>query len=429
MPGLVTSVVYSVTLVLIFAAVSRAANRIYGFAASGAALLIHTYAIYPWPDYYAGMFLGCGAFVLLRKRDDSSVRRNAAIAGGFFFLAFLFRNTYVITFAAATLAYGAASMLRKDVRDRSVGFALLALWGLLAAYLAVLWIQGVWPSWLAQTLGFGSSFYAISIPESMRQLVGRAFLLTGFDAHTPARIGCSILLYGGVIFVVRALWNETRDGILVFLALVGLAGLSQVAMLYEVFRLQNACVVLYPVVAALVHSQRYRFPTGRRAVVLCVSLGIYLALLLLQFPYASSLHPIVESPAALYVESSIPLFHRHRFTADDADRYRQLSDLLCDGTSRIANMTPDATIPYLCPGQRNAMGMPFFLKGVVLPADAQHLDEIQRGILRPGVLVVTEVLPPKNHDFPWTEIGQVFRPLRRAANPPVLHVLEAVSAR
>jgi hypothetical protein len=429
MPGLVTSVVYSLTLVLIFAAVSQRTNRIYGFAASAAALLVHTYAIYPWPDYYAGLFLGCATLVLLGKGDTHAVRRNAALAGGFLFLAFLFRNTYVITFAAATLAYGSASALRPHVRDRSAAFTLLALWGLMAAYLGMLWMQGVWPLWLAQTLGYGSSLYAISIPESVWQLAGRAFLLTDVDAHLPARLGCSILLYGGVIFILRALWYESRDGVLVLLALLGVAGLSQVALRYEVFRLQNACVVLYPVVAALAHSQRDRFRTGRRKVILCLISGCYLALLLFRFPHASSLHPIIENPDAPYVESAIPLFHRHRFTAGDAERYHHLSSLLCDGRSRIANMTPDATIPYLCSGQPNALGLPFFIEGLMLPTDAKHLDEIQRGILRPDELLVTDVLPPKNHESPWKEIGQVVRPLRREVRPPVLHVLQAVSAR
>jgi hypothetical protein len=215
---------------------------------------------------------------------------------------------------------------------------------------------------------------------------------------------------------------------LVFLALLGLSGLSQAAMLYEVFRLQGACVALYPVFAALMLSQRHRFQTTTRILALCLSVGLYLGLLLLQFPYASSLHPLVDGPKALYVESSIPFFQGHRFNPEDAERYEHLSRLLCDGRSRIANMTPDSTIPYLCPGQQNALGLPFFIEGLTLPADAKHLEELRRGVLRPDELMVTEILPPRNLDSRWKEIGQVLRPMRRHASPSTLHVLRAASA-
>ena len=90
--GFLTSAVYAATLGVIFLSIEKLSSTKYAVALTVIAFLFHPYAVFPWPDYYAGFFLALACYVLLPVSTTPTIRRDV-LAGTLLFLAFFFRNT------------------------------------------------------------------------------------------------------------------------------------------------------------------------------------------------------------------------------------------------------------------------------------------------------------------------------------------------
>ena len=76
------------------------------------------------------------------------------------------------------------------------------------------------------------------------------------------------------------------------------------------------------------------------------------------------LWPLIDTPVKDFSSSyqssdEIPIFVGHRFPPEVWQYYREIARHLCDGKSRIVNLTYDPVLPYLCSGQVNVSSIPF----------------------------------------------------------------------
>ncbi len=409
--GIITSIAYSLNLLVIYLGLKKICTTSISVLIIFIIFLIHPYAIYPWPDYWAGLFLSLACYCLLERKPNKLIY---ILAGLFLFFAFIFRSTYIINFTLAICAYGFLSIFNEKFRSKNIVICIGSLLLLIIFYMAWLLSNNTLHSWFEQTLGAASSQYQIGY-QSAITLLKRLFLPAKFYLpNNQVNTSITAMFYFSLYTLYLSIFNtkEFQDKIkvpintFVFLNLLGLAGIIQAALGYEVFRIQNACSPLYLTFASLITLK-----SKQKKVVI----GLYVLLLVIKFPHASSLFPIYDGEVKNYSETNIPFFKFHKFQPEVKKYYEDLALVLCDGKSRIINRTMDSTIPYLCPLQENALGLPFFNPSMISKINSEKLSSIESGLFSTNELVVTEA-PTKdlfltiNPKVQLVEIGKATRP-------------------
>jgi len=405
--GVITSIVYGLNLLVLFFGMRKIGNAFIAGTVLALLFLLHSYAIYPWPDYYAGFFLSLACFFLMG--DEKTVGKTfdwkkSAFSGVCLFVAFLFRNTYLLHIGAGGLAYTALSVFYPSIREKKIYVSMITFILLLGAYFLHLNLDGDFHLWYAEAIGAGSSQYGVGI-HSIVAILKEAF----FPSSTINAI-FSLFFYAGFFSVFSFVFNKTKkSGFLIFFSLIGMAGVLQSALLYEMFRLQNACSPLFLVgVATLVEffPKKEQFFEKKKLLFLLCWL---FAFLLLRFPRATSYFSFFDGRFA-YHESTIPIYHGHRFRDEQSEYYAQLSKLLCDGKSNIVNHTMDSSIPYLCEGQTHSFALPFYFPELIKTTNPEEIENQLKGIFNANDVIIADAELPAHPHIKLVEVGEMKRP-------------------
>ncbi len=382
--GVVTSVVYSLTLVLVYLAARALASPSIAAVVTGLVLVAHPFAVLPWPDYYAGFCLA--AAVLLLALDNARGASQRSIAAGLaLFLAFLFRSTYLLNFGAAAVVYLALSALRPSLRHRGVLRALVTFAAAVGLYLLALRLQGKLGLWYVETLGAASSIYRISPGGALGHFL-RMFVPVYLDDQLlyPV-IGLvalrGLLDFGSYLLEARSNPADESRGLLAFLGVLGAAGVAQGTVAFDFFRLVNACLPLLVVCAFCLHRARSPEGTTHRAsrwsLVHMAGVGVAFCYLFTRFPNATFRHRLAPFDDRLLPAPAIRIFRGHRFAHQERAYYERLYRGLCvTSQGPIYNLSTDSTIPYLCQTPRNATGLPFWGPAMVRLHDRRAADEL-----------------------------------------------------
>ena len=426
--GFVTALVYALNLVVIYFSVRKLSNSAYAFLVSGVSILLHSYAMCPWPDYYVGLSLSLACFLMISKSDQKMTLRYGS-AGLLLFAAFLFRNTYLLTMVAATLGYAVVCIFNPQVRNRNIFTALLSFLISSVLYLISVYLQGDLRLWYNQGIGAGAGAYGVGF-ASVVTLLQRVFLPHALQAayfpikfsfpHNLVFYSFSALVYLAVFIVIISLLSKKRaeayqspfaKGLLVFFALLGLAGLIQATLLYEVFRLQNSCSPLFLMAVIFVFSKFPEIDLLLKKWQVRVVFGMYVALLAARFPYASVLFPLYDGNIQSYQETSIPFFKWHRFRSEELAYYEGITRILCDGKKKIVNLTMDSSIPYLCEGQENGF-FPIYMEKLIRNISPKQLEDVKSGVFHTDEVLASYSTepPPSNPHVNLVEIGRVVTP-------------------
>jgi len=350
--GMITSVVYALHLGLIYAISRKIGGPLLAAFIYGVTFLIHTYSISPWPNYYAGVCLSSAILLLLQ---DQRVRLSSILAGLFLFLAFFFRSTYLLSIVATTLVYLAVVLYAPNLRSKKVFTSLLTFYVGILIFAFILAFHGDLQLWYEQSIGSGTSVYAVGFHELLKSLRKAFWPVGGYlpdhIVNTSFVIFFNTTAYFLIRSVIRKIQPERTE--YVFIALLGLAGLSQVVLSYEYFRLQNDCMPIF-IITAVMMKDKLSKPKWR------VGLALYLFLLILRFPNGSILFPLYDGTLDSYQETSIPIFKFHRFQPQVKSYYEGLAKLLCQDDRKIINLTIDSTIPYLCSTPKNDLLLPLY---------------------------------------------------------------------
>jgi len=430
--GFLTSAVYAATLGILFLSVEKLSETKYAVALTVIAFLFHPYAVFPWPDYYAGFFLALACYVLLPVHTTPTNRRDV-LAGILLFLAFFFRNTYLVNLLAGAGAYFALSLLFPKLKDTRLTTAIATFVVLVALYLCFLSVQGKLNLWYGQNFGAVTTAYKIGTSSAELWLLR---IFAPFDIPTGAvTIALWVNAYVFFLIVSRARSTGTLEpmgsGMTLFMVVLGTAGVVQGLQFYEPFRLQNASSPLYLGIACFLSWR----PAGsshevRRPPAIWVLATLILALgleapKLFNGHALSTIWPLIEEPRDFFDQplqgdaakttayswsEGIPVFQGHRFLPDVQNYYRSLSDVLCKTDKKIVNLTNDSMVPYLCPGPRNALYLPNYPFGLLGKISPAQLSRVTRGQYELDELIVTDAAPPVAKDRRFVEIASVARP-------------------
>lgn len=349
--GIITSVTYALNLAVLFLVVKKIGNTALAILIYAIATLIHSYVNFPWPDYYSSLFLSISILMLLQERRD----HYSLFAGASLFLAFYFRSTYIITFILATLAYLFIFYYEPRLRSKKIDYALLFFYSFGLIFVGILALKGTLHLWFEQSIGAGSEKYSIGLHEILRTL-RKAFWPT--HAYLPSQIGNTsfvIFFHVTAYFLVRSIFRrEIPEKVeTVFIAFLGLAGLTQLILNFDGFRLQTDCLPVIIIFAVVLkkYLQNLKWRVG---------LTVYFVILLLDFPNVTARLPLYEGTLESHKKMEIPIFKYHRFQPDVKSYYESLAHILCQDKRSILNLTNDSTVPYLCEKPKNSLFLPFY---------------------------------------------------------------------
>ena len=411
--GIATSIGYALNLLVIYLSLRKLTSTTLATLLIAIIFLLHPYAIYPWPDYWAGLSLSLACYFLIDDKESKG-SGHFALAGAFLFAAFIFRNTYLLSIIAASLAYCVFSVFNKKVRNKNTYISIFVFFGLIGIYLLWLMSNHTLSPWYEQSLGAASSQYRIGMSHILL-LLKRVFLPAKFYLpNNQVTTTISALIYIS-IYTLYLLLFKTSNGTAVFLTLLGLSGIVQATLGYEIFRIQNACSPLYLVFAVFIAMKLPNINAQLKQRKQQFIIGFYVVLLLVKFPHSSSLFPLYDGELHSYSESKAPFFRWHRFRADEKKYFDDLYLYMCDGHKKIVNRTMDSTIPYLCPNQSNAHGLPYYYPTMISMIVPGKIEAEDRGEFNEDEVVVAELpveglfLKP-NPSVKLIEIGKANRP-------------------
>jgi len=331
------------------------------------------------------------------------------------FAAFLFRNTYVVNILAAGFCFAVLGVVRRRFFHAGAMLSIAVFAGTVLAYLVFLHFQGNLSLWYGQNFGAATDSYKVGTGSVWRAL-GNILV-----PNSLANLVFSLMLFICAYSILRLLFvkasdtssdspKEPSDGLMVFLSLLGAAGFAQVLMIYEVFRLQNACVPLFVASAYWLsrllpqsEAQASRLRADWLLVVVAAMLAVGFPSLLSGKRF-STWFPIIESPGSETWSQYSPVpespaLKGHRFLPPVKSYYAGLSGALCARQAPIVNLTPDAVIPYLCGESRNALAVPMFSAQMLSRTDPSQLLRLQKGEYRQGELIVAEIIPTQGQEF------------------------------
>jgi hypothetical protein len=329
-------------------------------------------------------------------------------AGLFLFFAFLFRNTYLVNVAVSVLGYLAMAWFLPKLRSRSAVLASLVFIAATTLYFLLLLGQGKFDLWYAQNFGAATSSYGVDPTGAGMALVYRVLFPEAIWAGV-----FSVMLGLAVFYVARSCFFKDGEHPLAplgcFFAVLGATGFAQGAMIYELFRLQNACMPLFLMVAVLIH--RFADTGGEQiatvlrwsVVTVCILLAIRVPAVLAGQPF-SSWNPLLAKP---FLEKwgtyqrieGIPILAGHRYQPDVASYYQSLAKTVCQPGKAIVNLTPDPLIPYLCDARRNQLSIPMYSEDWLRRTAPGELDRVKSGLYRPGELVVADLIHRGGTDY------------------------------
>jgi len=274
--------------------------------------------------------------------------------------------------------------------------------------------------WYEESIGAASDQYGLGF-NSILGLLKKIFMpykfyLPNNQLTTTMSVLIWVSLYIFYVFIFKSDRYQERlkpstYSIVVFLALLGFAGLIQEMLIFEIFRFQNSCSPLYLVITIFIVLNLPKIEQILKRRIVQAAIGIYFILLIAKFPHAASWFPIYEGSFSSFSESKIPIFKWHRFEPDVQAYYDDLSRHLCDGRKKIINITFDSTIPYLCQNQENALAVPIYYLPMVSYINPEKFAAIERGEFHEDELIVTEKIPlPVFPKVKLIELGKIVRP-------------------
>ena len=421
--GIVTSAVYALIFPVTYACVRRITHRTHAVLVTTMVFLIHPFPIYPWPDYFAGFCVLLSCYLLVTARKGHGHWPYVGV-GATLFLAFLFRNTYLVNIGCAIGVVAGLSIFVRKLRSKAQVTTSGTFAGLLIAYFSFLAYQENLSNWYGQNFGAATSQYGAGLQSVVKLTTG---LVAPNDVLYSVFLG--LLLVNAFVIVYVLVRGDKRPELteradcwkLVFIGVLGSAGISQGLVLLEVFRLQNGCVPLWVglayflrlIVSGKAPDRNHRYLSIGFAFVFLILVS-QVPKVLVGSPHGSTIWPIIALPIGssykTFVASDIAYFRFHRFQDAETRYYDDLSRHVCDGTRRVVNLTRDSTVPYLCSVQENALGLPFYDDALLRRISEPDAERIRAGDFRSNEVVVSDFSLPSKAGTSLRLIGTTERP-------------------
>lgn len=372
--GVITCLAYVTNLLFCFFIFKKLSNKYLALLLIFCIITLLPYPQVPWPDFYAGLCITLSCFFLINKQNKETAW-TPYLSAIFLLLSIVFRNTYLasILLAITTFCFIIIVIKRENIEPcikKTLNFFFL----LLTFFFLFLFFTDNLNLWYYQGIGrlnkyiepqtiFNNPlikfFYHLLIPKSLGNFY---FLLIYF-------VNFSVLIF--FIFSNKYIKkNEPNFFIIIFFSFLGLFGIVQSFVQFEIWRNINACMPIFFVLSYVLNNKIINFINKIKIIIYLIILFLFLPLLkfpwfnnnerftTLIFPtfgheeYKSNKDPsldwrFVRYSSENFIISNIEFFGEHLFRPEINKYYQNMKKTICP-YSKIINLTMDRTLVYIC---------------------------------------------------------------------------------
>jgi hypothetical protein len=367
--GIITSVVYSLNLIIIYFIIKRISSTFIAFLILTIILFIHPFIFFPWPDYIAGLCLSL--FCLLIIFTNSNKKIFYLLAGLFLFLSIIFRTTYILNIIASIVAYLLVIKINKKFYNKFLINSLLTFVCLFTAYIFYLLLQNDFVNWAYQGIGvikdyaYGSnSTYMTWIVNNLGEnfwiliKLGKIFIrffIKLIFPNTLENLIIFIFFLVNILFIFsffnRRLKNfiglkiDNQNNKYFFIALLGFFGIVQSVFYFNFFKnINSSSAILFTTAIIIKFFFNIKLLKNNRD----YYVFSFFILFILSFKFLDTLKTNFKINDSLYSVSSISYFGKRKFIKEDLEYYYEMKKYLCKDEKKIINFTLDTNLVYLC---------------------------------------------------------------------------------
>lgn len=398
--GIITGLFYSFSLYISYLLWQKIISKKLASFSTVLMFLLHGYIIYPWSNYFSYTFLLICLLLLSNGRSKNSPILLYCVAGIFFALNVLSRQTAFSPTIVPIYLYFLLELVKSSKEERKTFIKKIVLFhlgviGIFATFFVYLYHTSSLQDWYLQSFTlldlYKSSFGGVK--EIILRFLQAVFIspILQFDIRTIIYL----LNLCNSIFWIQAILAKVfrknllvtdREKVIFLLASISLFGYAQGLHIYEVFRLQNSSsiglglLILsgFEITSKLLKWQRY------------IILGIICAMSV----YLSSTVAGVKSSSVYYnwpkdlfsgrlqQPENIDIFQGKLFNTRVKSYYESLVkeiDAYKSSVPYIVNLTRDSYILYLSNNFQKVQSAPFYARGlndIILPDEQQKIDNL-----------------------------------------------------
>lgn len=361
--GIITNFIFALNIFFFYLILRKYFSYIISIFTIILILLIHPFAHYPWPDYYAAFCVTLFFYLFLQKKQNKFL---LILQGFLLFLAIFFRTSYLIhIISSISLFYLLDFFFLKQKKLNTLFFIFLFQ---LFLYIIFLFINGQLFLWFEQGIGaikiytYGSSHPYMDVIISYVGEYGWIFLklvkvgirwiFQIFNVYKVSNLVFCIFLISSLIYIFQIFQNKSylilQNQKFLFLSFVSIFGLIQGFMIYENFRIINSSIGLF--FLGLLFLTKNLFVKMNNFKRLLLLIPIYFSIkLIFGFPNNSTFIKFEILDSSKYVNSKYDLFSkRKKISKPVAAYYDDIYQTICNKNFLITNLSQDFSIPYLC---------------------------------------------------------------------------------
>jgi len=371
--GIITSLTYSLNLLLSYIIIKKLSDRIIAIAISFCIFCLVPYPQTPWPDFYSGLCLTISCYFLTIRTKNNFIIFMSSL---FLSLSIIFRNTYLVGIISAIIFFYLFFLVKKKKLPAIFKRYFYFFFIITTIAALILLKQNNLILWYEQGIGRINEYqdqdnliYNYKVNPYIYSIVKFIYHIF-FPTRTEARYFLFFFLLNlGILFVIFfkiKIFNKNLsiNENIIFFSILGLFGIFQSANQYEVWRNINSSISIFFVIAyfffKFVKKIKYR---------LILNIGIIIVFIPLfprnhgGFDYykGTNYFPIkgyfvnekvwneseFKTNEELYFKSNIIFFGNHKFNKEHLDYYNEMRDLICE-YDKIVNYTFDRTLTYIC---------------------------------------------------------------------------------
>ena len=364
--GIITNFIFALNVLFIFVILKKNLPLTVSLFIVFLVLVIHPFAHYPWPDYYAGFYVTLFFFFFLNKNQNNII---IFLQSLFLFLAIFFRTTYLLHIFSGIIIYYIFDYFYLKKKTFNKLFLLFTLKILL--FFLFLTLNGQFSNWFNQGIGvifvytYGSSFEYMDLIISyigdfgwfiLKLIkVGLRWLYHIFNIFNVDNLVFLIFLICSLLFVIKIILEKQNLTLyyqrLLFISLLAVLGFIQGFMIYENFRILNSSIGIYIIGSVyLVNKFNLKILEEKKYLNFLLIIPLFVIIkLIIGFPNNSTFLPIKIYDDSEYVNSEIEFFSSSKKLSKSVfNYYDEISKEICNKGYEITNISPDFAIPYIC---------------------------------------------------------------------------------
>jgi|NOAtaT_7_FD_contig_123_40195_length_3751_multi_5_in_0_out_1_4 hypothetical protein len=398
--GIITGLFYSCSLYISYLLWQKIIGKNLASFSTILMFLLHGYIIYPWSNYFSYTFLLICLLLLSNGRSKNSPILVYGVAGIFFALNVLSRQTAFSPTIVPIYLYFLLELVKSSKEERKTFIKKIVVFNLgviaiFAIFFVYLYDTSSLQDWYLQSFTLLNLYKDAfgGVKKLILRFLQAVFIspIIQFDIRTIIYL----LNFCNSIFWIQAILAKVfrknllvtdREKVIFLLASISLFGYAQALHIYEVFRLQNSSSIGlglltlsgFEITSKLLKWQRYMI------------LGIICAMIV----YLSGTVAGVKSSSVYYnwpkdllsgrlqQPENIDIFQGKLFNTRVKSYYESLVkeiDSYQSSVPYIVNLTRDSYILYLSNNFEKVQSAPFYdrvLNDIILPDEQQKIDNL-----------------------------------------------------